>query len=184
MAFLALAAFALTLGALQADESPTATFRVIGLFEPERQEDLKETIKLLPALELVSLNYDTTEVTFRYDVSKLINAYNPKKPPTPETIQKNIDNLLRNASHATFTLKAGPPSPKEKLQNVQVQAGILDCRGCRYAVYEAAIKVNGVEQATVAPDGRLTAWIDGSKTNQGAIEEALKKARIDLIHAK
>ena len=184
LAFTTLAALALSLGSSRADELPTATFRVMGLFEPERQQDLKETLTILPALELVSVNYDTTEVTFRYDVTKLINAYNPKKPPTQEAIQKSIDTLLRNASNGTFSLKTGATPPKDKLQNVHLQVGILDCRGCRYGVYQIISKVDGVEQATLARDGYLTAWIDGTKTNQGALEEALKKARIDLLHNK
>ena len=173
-----------TTPAAAATTTATATYRVVGLFEPEREQDLKEVIKILPALDLVSLNYETTEATFRYDVSKLINAYNPKKPPNPETIEKNIDNLLRNASNGTFTLKPGPPLSKDKLQDVKLEVGILHCRGCRYGAYQVVAKVEGVEQATITPNGQLTAWIDKAKTNQGAIEEALKKARIDVLSGK
>lgn len=168
---------AITVLIAHADESK---HRVIGLSEPSREQDLREQVKTMPEVELAALNYDTTEVTFRYDVTKLITNYNPKKPPTDEVITKRLDELLRAASQGTFTLKPPATLPPDQLQKVEVQCGLLDCKGCRYGAYLAIAKLDGVEHATVNEAGLLTASIDPAKTNREALEEALKKARVEL----
>ena len=162
----------------RADES---RHRIIGIFEPDRQEDLRECVKTMSDVQLVNLDYETAEVTFRYDVPKLINGYNPKKPPTDEAIAKRLDELLRAASNGTFTLSAPATIPKDKLESVAIQVGILDCKGCRYGAYLAVAKIEGVERATITADTHtLTAQFDPAKTKRAALEDALKKAHIEL----
>ena len=169
-----------TAGLLRAEEQ-ASTHRIIGLFEPDRQEDLRECVKTMPGVQLVKLDYDTTEATFRYDVAKVIAGYNPKKPPTDGTITKRLDELLRTASNGTFTLKPPATIPKDKMEEVAIKVGILDCKGCRYGAYLAVAKIEGVERAIVnAGTSTLTAWIDPAKTGRAALEEALKKARVEL----
>ena len=73
----------------------------------------------MPDVQLVKIDYDTAEATFRYDVAKVIAGYNPKKPPTDEAIAKRLDELLRTASNGTFTLKPGAAIPSEKLEAVR-----------------------------------------------------------------
>jgi len=162
----------------RADES---RHHIIGLFEPSRQDDLRECVKTLPEVELANFDYETAEVTFRYDVAKLINGYNPKKPPNAEAITKRLDELLRAASNGTFTLQPPATIPKDKLESVAIRIGILDCKGCRYAAYLAVAKLDGVEWATVdAKTNALQIWIDPAKTKRAALIEALKKARLEL----
>jgi hypothetical protein len=162
---------------LHADESK---HRIIGLSEPSREQDLREQVKTMPEVELAAFNFDTAEVTFRYDVAKLITNYNAKKPPTPEAITKRLEDLLRAASNGAFLLAPLTTLPADKLQKVEIQCGLLDCKGCRYGAYIAAAKLEGVEHATVNESALLTILIDPAKTNREALEAALKKARVEL----
>ena len=67
-------------------------------------------------------------------------------------------------------------TPREQLQRVEIPIAILDCRACCLAAYESISKIEGVTQATASfKEHRLTALIDPAKTNQAALEEALKK---------
>ena len=156
------------------------TQRILGLFQPDRQDDLREIVKTMPDVQLVNLDYETTEATFRYDVAKLIPGFNPKKPPTDEAITKRLEELLRTASNGTFTLKPPAAIAKEKMQTIEIKVGVLDCKGCRYGAYLTIAKIEGVERATVNEAGLLTAWIDPTKTDRAALEAALKKARVEL----
>ena len=162
---------------LQADESK---HRIIGLSEPSREQDLREQVKTMPEVEIAAFNFDTAEVTFRYDPAKLIPGYNPKKPPAPEAITRRLEDLLRAASNGTFTLVPLSTLPTDKLQKIEIQCGLLDCKGCRYGAYIAIAKLDGVERATVNEKALLTAWIDPAKTNREALEAALKKGHVEL----
>lgn len=162
---------------LQADESK---HRIIGLSEPSREQDLREQVKTMPEVEIAAFNFDTAEVTFHYDPAKLIPGYNPKKPPAPEAITRRLEDLLRAASNGTFTLVPLSTLPTDKLQKIEIQCGLLDCKGCRYGAYIAIAKLDGVERATVNEKALLTAWIDPAKTNREALEAALKKGHVEL----
>ena len=165
---------------LQAAEE-TSKHRIFGLFQPDRQEDLKELVKTLPDLQLVSVDFDNAEATFKYDVAKLIQNHDPKKPPTPEAISKRINDLLNNTSHGTFSLNLTAPAPKDKLKSEEIPIGILDCKGCRYGAYLAVAKAEGVDHATVLPEKAfVTVWIDPAKTNRAALEATLKKAGVEM----
>ena len=161
-------------------EEQTATHRIIGLSEPSREEDLRATVKTMTEVQLVKFDYESTETTFRYDVTTLISGYNPKKPPTEEAITKRLEDLLRAASQGTFTLKPPATIPKDTMQKLEIKVGVLDCKGCRYGAYIVIAKLDGVERATVTNAGLLTVWIDPAKTNREALEAALKKARVEL----
>ncbi|MCF7787966.1 MAG: hypothetical protein K9N47_17730 [Prosthecobacter sp.] len=162
---------------LHADESK---HRIIGLSEPSREQDLREQVKTMPEVELAALNFNTAEVTFRYDVAKLIPNYNPKHPPKTEAITRHLEDLLRAASNGTFTLQPLSTLPADKLQKLEIQCGLLDCKGCRYGAYITIAKLDGVERATVNESALLTAWIDPTKTNREDLEAALKKGRVEL----
>ena len=72
--------------------------------------------------------------------------------------------------------------PADKLTKVEIPIGVLDCKGCRYAAYQAVAKLEGVERATVsATPSAVIAWIDATKIKRDALEDALKKARVDLV---
>lgn len=178
-----LAVVLLSLGSassLRAQEQ-TNTFRVIGLFSPERQDDLRELLQTVSAFQLVSLNFPQAEATLRYELPQLFPNTNLKKPPTADAILKRLDELLRQASQGAFTLRPLCTLPADQLTKLEIKVIMPDCKGCRHGVYSSVAKLEGVERATVdSKTSVLTAWIDGTKTKREALIEALKKARVEL----
>jgi hypothetical protein len=160
----------------------TATYRVTGLFFAERQEDFRRVMKAVPEIELLDLQFDKAVATVRYDLDKLIPPGPPKKPAdrSTEKVLAKLNDLIRKASSGSFTFAAPSATPEEQLARVDIKVGLLDCKGCRFAVYLAVAKIDGVDHATVSPD-TLSAWIDPAKTNRTALEEALKKDQVPLL---
>ena len=157
----------------------TTTFRVIGFSHPEREADFRQVMRSLPELVLVKLDIEKAEVTFRYDMAKLLPKASPDQPVPPEKVLEELEKRIGNASTRTFslTLKTVPSAAPTK---VDIPVGLLDCKGCRYGVYLAVAKIEGVDRASVTGEGVLTVWIDATKTNREVLVDALKKARIDL----
>jgi hypothetical protein len=149
--------------------------RVTGLFSPDRVDDLRETMKQLPDVRLIAVDYPTAQATFNVSSSEpFINA-------KPEQIPERLDNLLRSVSRSTFGIRPLCEIPRDKLSVVEIAVAGLDCKGCCLGAYEAIYRIEGVEQATASfKEGRVTAWIDGDKTNRMALEEALKKRGVQL----
>ncbi len=162
---------------LHAAPSVEISRRVVGLFEPSRVDDLKVCVPTLPGVELVRVDFDSTIAVWRLDSALVMTNYNAKKPPTEEQLAQRLDSLLGAASIRTFALKPLAGIPAEKMTLVQLSPRILDCRGCRYAVYNGIAKLEGVESATVGKDGLISVRIDSSKTNQKTLDAALKKVR-------
>ena len=171
-------AFALPL--LHAEEQ-MATYRLVGLSAPEREADLREVMKSVADVTLVSLDAAKAEVTLRFELEKLFPTAKPKQPPAPDKITERLNNLLGSASKNTLNLTAQSTLPADKLTKVEIPIGVLDCKGCRYAAYSAIAKLDGVERATVsATPSAVIAWIDATKTKREVLEDALKKARVEL----
>ena len=169
-----------TFGLLHADEQ-TTTHRIIGLFEPDRQDDLRQVMSAVPEVQLVSLDYDKAEAAFRYDVAQILPSAKKPQDQTPEKIAQKLNDLIREKSKGTFTLTAPSTLPTDQLTRLDFKIGILDCKGCRYGAYLVVAKLEGVEHATVSSETRtLTVWIDPAKTDRVALESALKKARVEL----
>jgi hypothetical protein len=162
---------------LHAAPSVEISRRVLGLFEPSRVDDLKQLVPTLPGVELVQLDYASTVAVWRLDPALVMTNYNAKKPPTEEQLAQRLDSLLGAASIRTFALKPLAGIPAEKAILVQLRPPILDCRGCRFAVYNSIAKLEGVEIATVGKDGLISARIDPAKTDQQTLRAALKKVR-------
>lgn len=149
------------------------THRVTGLFSREREADLREAVKAMADVELVSVDVDRGEAVFAYDPAKLL-----KGAKETERIQR-FDQLLRQASRHTFGARPRLETPWEKLVPVEIPVAGLDCRACELATYESISKVEGVEQATASyKDGKVTARIDPAKTNREALIAALKKRNV------
>jgi hypothetical protein len=162
-------------------EEQTGTYRLIGLSAPEREADLREVMKTVPDMALVNLDAAKAEVTLRYELEKLFPTAKPKQPPTPEKITERVSSLIGQASKNTFTVTAPSTVPADKLTKVEIPIGVLDCKGCRFAAYSIVAKLEGVERATVsATPCAIIAWIDATKTKRETLEEALKKARVEL----
>ena len=99
---------------LQAEEPPTR-FRLIGLFAPDRQQDLRDVLADVPELELVRLDYDTAEVTLRYDAKKLFPGSNPQKPPKLEDVVQRLNNFLIPAATAPSDWRRARRWPRTSL---------------------------------------------------------------------
>ena len=176
-----LCALTLALPLLHAEEQ-TDTYRLIGLSAPERESDLREVMKTVPEVTLVSLDAAKAEVTLRFEAEKLFPPTKAKQPPAADKITARLDTLIGTASTRTFGITERSTVPADKLTKVEILIGVLDCKGCRYAAYQAVAKLDGVERATVsATPSAVIAWIDATKIKRDALEDALKKARVDLV---
>ncbi len=163
-------------------EEQTRTYRLIGLSAADREPDLREVMKAVPDVALVNLDAAKAEVTLRFDPDKLFPPTKAKQPPAPDKITARLDTLIGTASTRTFTLTELSTVPVDKLTKVEIPIGVLDCKGCRYAAYSAVAKLDGVARATVSTTpSAVIAWIDSTKTKREALEDALKKARVELI---
>lgn len=162
-------------------EEQTGIYRLIGLSAAEREADFREVLAKVPDVTLVSLDATKSEITLRYKVEKLFPTAKPKQPPAPEKITERLSSLIGQASKNTFTVTARSTITADKLTKVEIPIGVLDCKACRYAAYQAVAKIDGVERATVsAQPSAVIAWIDATKTKRDALEDALKKARVEL----
>lgn len=166
-----------------ADNKPPAPraikHRVTGLFSAERENDLREVVKKLPSVKLVSIDFQYAEATFEYDPDQLLNR------PKPEEIAPRFNELLRQASNYTFGIEPLFTTPKEKLAKVEIPVIGLDCKACCLATYEIIYKIDGVEQATASyKDGLVTALIVPERTSRVALETALKNRGVTLKEAK
>ena len=175
-----LCALSLVLPLLHAEEQ-TGTYRLFGLSAAEREADLREVLAKVPEVTLVSLDAGKAEVTLRFEAEKLFPPTKAKQPPAADKITARLDTLIGTASTRTFGITERSTLPADKLTKVEIPIGVLDCKGCRYAAYQAVAKLDGVERATVSTmPSAVIAWIDAAKTKREALEEALKKARVDL----
>ena len=161
---------------LAAAEVQTAKHRITGLFNREREADLREVVKKLEEVAIVSIDFDASEVTFSYDPAKLFPKMKEKD------YLERLDQLLKQNSKHTFGAKALSTVPKDKLTRVEIAVAGNDCKGCDLSAYETVAKMDGVEQATASfKDGKVTALIDPSKTSRDAIVDLLKKRTVTVV---
>ncbi len=153
----------------------TATFRVIGLFSPDRIDDFKKAMKELPEITLVALDFQTTDATFRYDPAKAFPGVKA------EQIVQNFDEQVRGKTLGMFGIKANAAISRDKLQRLEIATLRIDCKACSLAAYESIARLEGVEQATVSfKEGQVVAWIDPAKTSRGKLETALTSRGVTL----
>jgi hypothetical protein len=160
------------------DQNPAVTtvrYRVTGLFQPDRTDDLREELKQWPEVTLVSVDYKTAEAEFSFEMAKVFPGTKPAQ------LTEQFDNRLRNLSRGTFGIRALPTVPRDKWQVVEIPIVGLDCKGCSLGAYDAVFRLKGVEQATASfKDGLVTAWINPDETDRAKLEEALKQRRVTL----
>lgn len=166
--------------ASRAEEKPVETvsvkFRVIGMFSPDRETDLRQAAAKMKDYTLAAVDYANSEATFSYAAAKI------PKNAKPDRVQNEIDTQLKEASNHLFGILPLIAN-REKLTRVEIHVGILDCKACAYGVYLTVTGVAGVEQATVARDGLVLAWIDAEKTNRAALIAMLKMREITVKDA-
>lgn len=161
--------------ALCAPEVESVKHRVTGLFCREREDDLREAVKRLADVELVSVDFDRGEAMFSYDPAKFFKGVKEK-----DRIER-FDNLLKGVSSRTFGIRPLCAVPWDKLTRVEIPVAGLDCKACDLAAYESISKIDGVERATASfKEGRVTALIDPARTNRAALEAALKKRNVTI----
>ena len=163
----------------------TVQFRITGLFQPDRIEDLRRQAGTLrgnekesPAeVRLSDVNYDTAVVTFAYDPEA-----KPFKGAKADKVSERIGNLLQSATKNTFKIFPVSALKPEQQTSERIAVAGLDCKGCAYGAYRVVAAIDGVERATVDfKEGRVTAWIDPAKTNRDALVAALTKARVEIL---
>lgn len=165
-------------------EEVQVKYRVTGLFQPDRVDDLHRQADKLPASKnnqpieatLADVNYDTAVVTFRYD-SDAQNFKNRK----PEQVYEHLNNMVRNASRGSFNLFPLSDVKPDQLREERIAVAGLDCKGCAFGAYRAVAAISGVERAVVSfKEGHVTARIDPARTNRQALVAALKQAQVDV----
>ena len=158
-----------------AEEPAAVKHQITGLFSVDREDDLREAVAAIPHVRLVSIDFKNAEASFIYDAGK---AFPGAKP---EQIVDRLDQLLKNASHHTFGVKALRTTPADRLAQVDIPVIGLDCKGCAWAAYQSVYRIEGVEMATVSfKEGRVTALIEKGRTNREALETALRNKGVRI----
>lgn len=166
-------------------EDVKVQYRLMGLFQPDRVDDLRRQAGELPLndknnpveVKLVEVNYDTAAVTFSYD-----SESKDFKSRKPEQVIQRIDTLLRQASRGAFSVSPLSALKPEQLRKERIAVAGHDCKGCNFGLYRAIASLDGVERAVASfKEGHVTAWIDPTKTNREALVVALKKKEVDLV---
>lgn len=151
------------------------THRIMGLFNLEREEDLRLACEKLENIKLLSIDFKNAQATFLYDAAKAFPGAKAEK------IIERFDSALRNVSHGTFGIKPPRVVPAEKLVAVEIPVIGLDCKGCCWAVYQTIHRIDGVDMTTVSfKTGLVMALFDSTKTNREALEAALKHRGVKL----
>lgn len=144
------------------DAKHTVTYRVIGLCYPERVDDLRAALKERP-VTIERIDFERAELTLTHDKSF------------------SMDNVREAVGPRSFEIRPRSTVPPAQLMRIEILVTGLDCKGCAMGTYYAIGRIDGVEQAAVSyKDGKLSALIDPARTNQGALEEALKRANVTL----
>jgi copper chaperone CopZ len=151
------------------------TYKLIGLFSKDREADLRKAVDDLPDIKLVAVNFDEGEFTVEFVPSKVF-------PGTkPDQLAEAVSQKVGNATRHTFSVKPRRTVSRDKLKPVTIPVAGLDCNACCLAAYEIVARIDGVEQATASfKDGKITALIDPTKTDQPALEDALRKRGVDV----
>jgi copper chaperone CopZ len=156
------------------------TVQLIGLFEPDRERDLKDLFAAkIPHLTLVSVDFATAQATVAFDPLKTWPGQKAEKLP------ELLSNELGGASRGTFGAKAVGTTPSDTLKAVEIAVAGCECKGCSYAAYRMVVNLPGVVRATASfKAGKVTAVIDPSRCDRTKLEEALKKGGVEVLPAK
>jgi hypothetical protein len=162
-----------------AAESAVQHFRILGLSEPDRVEDLRHVFEATPGLTLESADFEKEEISVR--IHPEIFQGKDKPGADPEALLKRLNQLVGQASRSTFKLAPRSAVPGDKLQKIEIAVGLLDCKGCRFGAYRAVAYLDGVERVKVSTlSMSVCAWVDPGKISRDALVAALKKARVEM----
>lgn len=167
-------------GAAEADAKPAegtqnVVHRVVGLFSPDREAELRKAVEKVEGVRLVGVDFDYAEATFEYDAAKTFPG------ATPQQRTEKLNEWVRNASNQTLGVKAARTTPREKLARFEIVVGLLDCDACCLGVHDILAEQDGVEQAVVSgKDGRIKVLVDPAKTDQSKLEAALRQREVTV----
>jgi copper chaperone CopZ len=152
------------------------TYRVIGLFAPEREKALRAGFEeLAPDFKLIAVDFGEAEMTIEFSPSMLWPGQKP------ERVAELVNDRVRSATNHTLGVKPRREIARDKLQQVVIPAYGCHCAACNLAAYEAVAGVEGVYQATASfKDERITIVFDPTKTDRAKLEDALRKRGVDL----
>jgi hypothetical protein len=170
---------AVLVGTVAADDKPAKverfTYRVTGLFAPEREKDLRTGFEELPDFKLIAVNFDDAEITVEFAPTKVFPGQKL------ERIVELVSDKVRSVTRHTFGVKPRRTVERAKLERIVIPAAGCDCKACCLAAYEAIAQIDGVEQATESfKDGRITALVDPTKTDRTKLEDALCKKGVEV----
>src|SRR5215470_8856614 len=98
------------------------TYRVIGLFAPDREKALRAGFdELAPDFKLIAVNFDDAEITIEFSPSKLWPGQKP------ERVAELVNDKVRQATSHTLGVKPRRDIPRDKLQTVTIEARGCDC---------------------------------------------------------
>ena len=150
--------------------------QVLGLFQADCVDDLRAVTQKLPGITLRKADHQTGIATFRFEPATVFPG-----AKSPEQLIEHLRNKLSGASQGVFEARPLSALPRKEQKAVKISIAGLDCKGCSYGAYLAIYKIEGVESATASfKEGDLIAWIDPTKTNRSALEEALTKRGVTL----
>lgn len=160
---------------------PTVHYRLIGLSSAENVADLRNYLETLPEMQLVDVDPAKHEIALSYDLARLFPRGAANQKYSADQIREQMSMALRRVSRGLFQLKPLLGESRGSLIRDTLDVNIPDCRACRLCVYQAAIKVDGVEQAEIDLEtDRLTVWMTPDKADLAPIRAALVKARVEL----
>ena len=152
------------------------TYRVTGLFAPDREKDLRKAFADLPDFKLIAVDFAEAEMTVEFTPATLFPGQKP------ERVTELVNDRVRVATGHTFGVKPRRTVPRDKLVRVEIPVAGCDCQACCLAAYEAVAGVDGVEQATASfRDGKVTARIDPTRTDKGKLEAVLRMRNVDVL---
>jgi hypothetical protein len=169
------------------DEKPVeplrVTYRIRGLFCPEREQELRTLCAdELPHIKVLEVDSLRGEATFEFDP---VVALGPNaKAATAEKVLSLFNEKVKGASQRKYprypswesVFTAVPSSPPDKLQHVEIPIEGLDCQACSLAFHERLVKLDGIEHAQVSfREGRAIALVNPSKFNELAVREKLHR---------
>lgn len=100
--------------------------RVLGLFMPERERDLKDLLEKTGKFKLIALDFAKAELTVEFDSAQVWSGEKPNR------YLELFNNELRNGSRGSFSAKELIQTPADKLRWVEITVVGLDCKGCSF----------------------------------------------------
>lgn len=151
---------------------PAVVCRVTGLFDAEREADLRTLAESIPGVKLLSVDLDRAQATFA------VNAAQAFPDTKGDKLPERLDQVIRKASFGTFAVSL-PRPPAEKPARVEIAIPLLDCRACALGVHDMLMRVDGVQQVVVdLKNQKAFVHIDAAKTSEADLLKLLKSREV------